>query len=232
MESEMIDPVLPIDARALHAEIGVGRDFATWIQDRIKKFQLVKGKDYEVFPEMGGNPKGGRPAKAYHLTVIVARWLASDIGTERGRKVIKYLVARDEQLSAIQQQPAPVLTMEELCKAYLELKEENLRAQAVIGEARVLLTDVKEELETVQQQVEVKEAELSEAEQKASSSLTMESLCRAFHLPQGGYFLVSSGVGRDYVFGGLRSLDEDVSYSSNKIFRVRCGLLRKLRVTR
>jgi phage anti-repressor protein len=73
-----------VNARALHRDLEIGRDFSTWIKDRIAKFQLIEGKDYGVFPELGENPLGGRPAKEYYLTLIVARWLATDVGTEKG----------------------------------------------------------------------------------------------------------------------------------------------------
>ena len=38
-----------VDARDLHVFLELGRDFSTWINDRIEKFQLVEGKDFEVF---------------------------------------------------------------------------------------------------------------------------------------------------------------------------------------
>jgi hypothetical protein len=37
-----------VNARDLHGRLGVGRDFSTWIKDRIEKYELVEGKDYET----------------------------------------------------------------------------------------------------------------------------------------------------------------------------------------
>jgi phage anti-repressor protein len=86
----------PVNARGLHEYLQVGRDFSNWIKDRIEKFQLIKGKDYEVFAKSGENPLGGRPSNEYWLTITTARWLSADVHSERGRRVIKYLVARDD----------------------------------------------------------------------------------------------------------------------------------------
>ena len=88
-----------VNARHLHRKLEVGRNFPTWMQDRIEKFQLIEGKDYEVLPEMGQNPQGGRPAVEYMLTTHTARLLSADVGTPIGRQVIWYLVAREEQLT-------------------------------------------------------------------------------------------------------------------------------------
>jgi hypothetical protein len=43
-----------VDARDLHGRLGVGRDFSNWIKDRIEKYELVEGKDYETCsPNLG-----------------------------------------------------------------------------------------------------------------------------------------------------------------------------------
>ncbi|EGQ62379.1 anti-repressor protein, partial [Acidithiobacillus sp. GGI-221] len=64
------------DARDLHAFLGVGKDFSTWIKDRIDLHGFVEGQDFMVFPNFGENPQGGRPAKEYHLTVEAAKHIA------------------------------------------------------------------------------------------------------------------------------------------------------------
>jgi hypothetical protein len=46
-----------MNARDLHQYLEIGRDCSTWIKDRIGKFQLFAGEDYEVFAEMRKNPK-------------------------------------------------------------------------------------------------------------------------------------------------------------------------------
>lgn len=41
-----------IDARTLHKELKVGKDFTTWIKGRISKYEFVEDEDYKVcFPK-------------------------------------------------------------------------------------------------------------------------------------------------------------------------------------
>ena len=35
-----------VSARELHAALGMGRDFSTWIKDRVEKYGFVEGRDY------------------------------------------------------------------------------------------------------------------------------------------------------------------------------------------
>ena len=55
--------VQTVSARELHTFLEVGKDFSTWIKDRLKTLGSVENEDYlavqEVFPKTG--EKGGRP---------------------------------------------------------------------------------------------------------------------------------------------------------------------------
>jgi hypothetical protein len=74
------DGIVTINARDLHAGLGVSRDFSTWIKERINKFCLEEGKDYmkcspnmgsgldnEYSPNLGKTSDGGRPQIDYYL---------------------------------------------------------------------------------------------------------------------------------------------------------------------
>jgi phage anti-repressor protein len=92
-----------VNARHLHQKLEVGRNLSTWFLDRIEKFQLIEGKDYEVLeglscPESGSSKARAQVTKEYMLTTHTARLLSADAGTPVGRQVIRYLVAREDQL--------------------------------------------------------------------------------------------------------------------------------------
>jgi phage anti-repressor protein len=95
------NPKFPVNARAMHTYMQVGKFFANWIKDRIKKFQFIEDVDFVVFSKFGKNPKGGRPSEEYWLTGTTARMMAADVNSKRGVEVIKFLVARHERLEAL-----------------------------------------------------------------------------------------------------------------------------------
>ena len=98
-EFAAIVPVIPghiggretniVSAKALHKALGVGKDFSTWITDRISEYDFTIGHDYSVHktisPNLGKSPNGtayskikqsGRPGKDYLLSVGMAKELA------------------------------------------------------------------------------------------------------------------------------------------------------------
>jgi anti-repressor protein len=55
-----------VNARDLHAALEVGRDFSTWIKERIEKYGFVEGEDFS--PDLRKST-GGRPAVEYFLSL-------------------------------------------------------------------------------------------------------------------------------------------------------------------
>lgn len=85
------------DARDLHTFLGVGRDFSTWIKDRIEQYGFVEGEDYS--PVLGNRSDGlpGKPRTEYHLTLDMAKELAMVENNDRGRQVRRYFIAMERQ---------------------------------------------------------------------------------------------------------------------------------------
>jgi phage anti-repressor protein len=108
--------VQTIDARKLHAFLGVGRDFSTWLADRIDTYGFVEGVDFvcSAFdsPKPGNQTRrgGDRRSKAYHLTLDMAKELAMIERNERGREARRYFIACERALRAAG--PAPALVMD------------------------------------------------------------------------------------------------------------------------
>ena len=80
------ETVQTVNARELHAFLGVGKDFSTWIKARLKTLGSVENEDYlviqEVFSKIG--KKCGRPKIEYYLTLDVAKHLAMMEKNEKG----------------------------------------------------------------------------------------------------------------------------------------------------
>lgn len=82
------------DARTLHAFLEVGKDFTTWIKDRIQKYQFVENQDFAEFsPDLGKIHRGrGRPSSDYHLTLDMAKELSMVENNEKGRQARRYFI--------------------------------------------------------------------------------------------------------------------------------------------
>lgn len=97
------------DARDLHTFLSVGRDFSTWIKDRIEQYGFVEGDDFS--PVLGkstsfdspnrGNQNSGRGGDRrsidYHLTLDMAKELAMVENNDQGRQVRRYFIAMERE---------------------------------------------------------------------------------------------------------------------------------------
>ena len=99
------ETVQTVNARELHTFMEVGKDFSTWIKNRLETLGSIENEDYlvvqEVFPKMG--EKGGRPKTEYYLTLDVAKHLAMMEKNEKGRDVRRYFIQCEKQLKSSQQ---------------------------------------------------------------------------------------------------------------------------------
>lgn len=76
----------------MHQFLNVGKDYSTWIKDRINKYDFVENQDFIVFPEIGENPQGGRPRIGYAITIEMAKELSMVENNDRGRIARRYFI--------------------------------------------------------------------------------------------------------------------------------------------
>lgn len=91
------------DARDLHRALGVGRDFATWIKERISAYGFVDGSDFVIgSPERGyqSGRGGDRRSVSYFISIDMAKELAMVERTPAGRHVRRYFIACEKALRA------------------------------------------------------------------------------------------------------------------------------------
>jgi len=87
-----------VDARDLHEKLEIGRDFTTWIKERISKYDFVEGIDYLMsIPQNGGKPQGGRPQTEYFITLSTAKELCMVENNEKGKEIRKYFIRVEEE---------------------------------------------------------------------------------------------------------------------------------------
>ena len=98
---------LTVDALELHQALGVGRDFSTWIKNRLSQFGFEQSRDFDVtdlfdsaflvnqtnVTAIESVKRGGdRETKKYTLTLDTAKQLAMVERTEQGKFVRRYFI--------------------------------------------------------------------------------------------------------------------------------------------
>ena len=81
-----------VNARDLHQKLGVGKDFSSWIKNRIEKYGFVENQDYSSFTQIGERTKGATVRKEYALSLDMAKELCMVENNERGRMIRKYFI--------------------------------------------------------------------------------------------------------------------------------------------
>ena len=118
-----------VNARELHAFLGVGKDFSSWIKERITKYEFVEGLDFEVFTNSGENPVGGRPTIDYALSLDMAKELSMVENNEKGRLARKYFIECEniargyELVPAIEQKLRNKMMFADWTSKFLNLNE-------------------------------------------------------------------------------------------------------------
>ncbi len=91
------ESTLLCNARDLHKFLEVGRDFSSWIRERIAEYGFIANLDYMEFSPNSGKT-GGRRRKDYHLTLDTAKELAMVERNDKGRQVRRYFIDCEKRL--------------------------------------------------------------------------------------------------------------------------------------
>lgn len=91
-----------VDARELHDFLGVGRDFSSWLKQRIEKYGFVENQDFTSFTKSGEREIGGTTRIEYAITIDMAKELSMVENNEQGRKARKYFIACEKKLKESQ----------------------------------------------------------------------------------------------------------------------------------
>ena len=104
------EPAQLVNARDLHAFLEVGRDFSTWINERIEEYVFVENQDFGIFPQIGEKSERGRgrPSKNYCLSLDMAKELAMVERNEKGRIIRRYFIECEKRLRAMAPEQAQV----------------------------------------------------------------------------------------------------------------------------
>lgn len=97
------EPVQSVNARDLHAFLEVGKDFSTWVKDRIEQYGFQEGQDFvtHLFPNIGEKGQG-RPTREYALALDMAKELAMVERTDKGKQARQYFIECERAFQGMQ----------------------------------------------------------------------------------------------------------------------------------
>ena len=97
-----------VNARNLHLFLKVGKDFSSWMKDRIEKYGFIEGEDFS--PNLVKSPKG-RPTIEYHISLDMAKELSMVQNNERGREARRHFIKIEKHLRHIKADPETFLDL-------------------------------------------------------------------------------------------------------------------------
>lgn len=92
--------VQTVNARDLHAFLGVGRDFSSWLKERVEQYGFIENQDFTIYPRNGGQMERGRQFIEYALTLDTAKELSMVERTEKGKQARQYFLECERRAKA------------------------------------------------------------------------------------------------------------------------------------
>ncbi|RQO78187.1 hypothetical protein DBR44_00055 [Aquitalea sp. FJL05] len=86
-----------VNARELHAFLEVGKDFATWLRDRVAQYKFIENKDFVCSPVSGSKMQGGHNRKDYVISLSMAKELAMVERNDKGRQARLYFIVCEQR---------------------------------------------------------------------------------------------------------------------------------------
>ena len=83
---------LTCDGRSLHEFLEVGRDYSTWMKERIEKYGFVEGSDFLLTKSGEQKGRGGHNRIEYTLTVDMAKQIAMVENNDKGVAIRRYFI--------------------------------------------------------------------------------------------------------------------------------------------
>ncbi|ACD25002.1 phage antirepressor Ant [Clostridium botulinum] len=113
-----------VSGKELHQFLEVGRDFSTWIKERIKKYDFIENNDFTVLVT---TPQNGGVAKDYIVTIEMAKELSMVENNSKGQAARKYFIQCEKNIKEIKQ----LSPMDQLRLQYSVLEEQDQKINLV-----------------------------------------------------------------------------------------------------
>lgn len=116
-----------VNARELHTFLEVGKDFSTWLKDRIEKYGFIENLDFVKIdsPKLGNQRGGDRRSIEYHISLSMAKELCMVERNEKGKQARLYFI-ECEKIAKQKTQPIAIpQTLPEALRLAADLAEKN-----------------------------------------------------------------------------------------------------------
>lgn len=133
--------VQTVNARDLHTYLEVGKDFSTWIKDRISQYDFAESVDYVKFqdvrsPKSGSTKSRPQTVTEYSISIDMAKELAMVERNEKGKQVRQYFI-ESERRAKNAVDPVAVLNNPAAMRGLLlTYSEKVIELQSVVEEMR------------------------------------------------------------------------------------------------
>lgn len=130
-----------VNARDLHAFLGVGKDFSNWIKKQVERARLAEGRDFVVItgsPKRANGEFNPKPTIEYHLSIDAAKHVAMMSGCDKGFEVRDYFI-ECERVALHQQPAAAAINLDDpsfLRQALLSYTEKVIELEATVAEQK------------------------------------------------------------------------------------------------
>lgn len=119
-----------VNARELHEWLGVGKDFTSWIKDRINQYGFIENVDYTSFTEIGEREVGATRRSVYVITLDMAKELSMVERTLKGKEARQYFIKCEEKLKEVSSKQLSPMEQLRLQYQALEMQEKKIEGVA------------------------------------------------------------------------------------------------------
>lgn len=136
-----------VDARELHEFLQVGRDFTSWIQERVKKYGFVENVDFTVTLTKTGE-RQNVTRHDYSLALDMAKELAMVENNERGSQARKHFIEIEKRFK---QQSIDISKLNPQMQMFHHMFQATAQLELSLKDAQKQLAQVSETVDAMQE---------------------------------------------------------------------------------
>lgn len=141
-----------ISARELHKALKIGKDFTTWMRDRINKYEFIENSDFILtFPKIGERKNVVK--HEYYLTIDTSKEICMIENNEKGRNIRRYFIEVEKRYRNIINAGNNTNQLINIMQNAIDyMRENNIR----VDNLETGLSEVKQQVEELKSKIDIK----------------------------------------------------------------------------